>query len=114
MDDEEEHDDWRERLMAKADAMKGETVTSSMMRVPISPDLVVRLHAAAEARGISIDGYVTRSVCKQLAVDLDEPIERLLAFTPRPIEYSKGLKGQKGARTRPHDNTEGFGDWSWP
>lgn len=122
---------WKENVLAAIDETerrrsrpgRGSTARGTQFHIRLSRELLELLHAAAKSRGISITGYVRRSLTLQLARDLGAPWPEIAALGPYPPRYGKNLAdrdkrvstdskaaGNAGWTPIPDDGT-GFGEW---
>ena len=91
--------------------------------VRTSKRMMALVRMCAQARGISVGGYMRRAIAKQVALDMKIDPKEVYSLCPAPaawgrtttdsryVEYASGGRGRiKKIRVFP-DNGEGFGDW---
>lgn len=115
---------WKRRLLDRVEELgqrpEQTTKWGTRLTVRVIPAFLALIHAAAGARGMTVGGYIRRSVAKQLAIDLDMPIEDILRLTPYPSVYGSLLPPKEKCiyngrgRTAVYDDGTGYGDWAWP
>ena len=98
--------DWRTKALE--DVARGEqkrrlqtTRWGSQFHIRLTPTYKSLLRAAAEARGITIVGYIRRAVAKQVAKDLEMDWDEVLIHSPYPAPFGNIL---------PDDGSPGAGE----
>lgn len=120
---------WGERLLAKIPEpdQKAKHSGSNDMGIKIvfraSPGFRTLLDLARGKRGLSLAGYIRRSVSRQIAEDLSLPYLDVLKETPHPApqgrRYAPALntwerrRGGRDPRPMIPDDGTGYGEWPW-
>lgn len=117
---------WEDRLLTLVDdnerqkaERRGAGMRNWNARLTVVSDIKLRplLRAAANARGISVTGYVRRATAAFIAADLGVPFAEVCSFMPRPSPATGNMRGLPPEQ-RPVNNPgrwiddgRGFGPW---
>lgn len=108
-----EDDGWQERALARVHerqkkSRKGRR-TNGITLFYEQPFRVL-LDAAAERRGITMNGYARRAIAAMIAHDLGVPMEVIGQSLPGPTPY--GVRNPGGRTHKGYDDMQGYGDWN--
>lgn len=108
---------WEARAIAAVDEREAKRAAQFTQRkrgvtrqVSVDEEFDRLLVLAAEARGISIIGYMRRAIARQIAKDLDMDWEQLLAHVPQATPHGGMPVG--GTLKQTYDDGLGYGNWS--
>lgn len=112
-----EEEGWQDRIVGRVRQQKSQTKSKRHQRregeMKVYYDLEFRamLMEAAQKRGISVSGYMRRSIAAFVASDLGIPFEEATQYLSKPVPYGEVFPAP-GTRVRSKDDGTGFGDWS--
>lgn len=115
---------WEQRLMKRIQSnpkkRRSEGKWGTAISFSASLELRHLLAKVCQERDINRSGYIRRAVVRQVARDLNMPVQEVLRLTPKPTRWGvtaapRVQKGVKGAQTWefPPDDGTGFGRWEW-
>lgn len=107
-----EKEGWEERALARVhERQKKSRKGRRTQGITLFYDIPFRvvLDAAAAKRGISMNGYVRRSVIAMMCHDLGLKATDLGRHTARATGY--GVRNPDGSKSKGYDDMEGFGPW---
>lgn len=109
---------WQRRALERIDKYnaeskkRGRRYRDAPFAIRLAPSFIALIHRAAMERDISLAGYIQRCIAKQLAIDLDIPVKKVLSAAPYPTVYDVIASNGNYSGFGP-DTGEGFGEWSW-
>ncbi len=120
---------WQDRINQKVrehNTLEQKTRRSSpnvrRLQITVQKEFLTDLHKVCEARGISLAGYMRRSIAKQVALDLGVPVTEVAKGFGYPAAYGEfwpplryqvrhfNEDGTKNNSVLPDDMT-GYGEW---
>lgn len=91
---------------------KDNTQWGAYVRTRVTREFSLLMHRAAEGRGISVGGYIKRSVAVMIARDLGLPLTEVLKHSPFPGPYLTHPYGSaRGSGRNGPDDGSGYGSW---